>query len=219
MERKNLDRYYAENSGLIHTVARKGYGRLMQIGAAVEYEDIFQDLVEVFIKAYDRFDESFGVQFSTYFMRSAFNELNKKAKTFEAERLELGMRSIEELSAHAEEEGGVSIEEKIASDAATPEQTLIARSAIDKWFDELSPVAAMIAGLTLDPPDFIEREFYGAMSHAEMSREMGVERRARGSLNVGFVCSVLEKTTNMPPRILNAARKEVLEACGKELSL
>lgn len=185
----------------------------------MEYEDIFQDLNEVFIKAFDRFDEAVGVRFSTYFITSAYNELNKKAKSFEAERLTLGMRSVEEINSLAEDEDGIGFEEKIASDSATPEQTLIARSAIDKWFNDLSPVAAMIAGLTLDPPEFIEREFYGAMSHAEMSRELGVERRARGSLNVGFVCSVLEKTTGMPPRVLNAARKEVLQACGKELSL
>ena len=206
MDRQNLDRFYADNVGLIHTVTHKSFGRLRAIGAATDYEDLYQELTEVFIKAYDRFDESLGNKFSTYFITSAFHEVNKIAKRFEVERIEFGVKSFEELSVGLD---GGSVEEMIADSASTPEQELAGKDAVRNMLEKLSPLASMIAGMAIDPPDFMEHEFAAAQAHAEYSRSLGVEKRARGSLNVAFVCSVLEKTTDLPPGAIKSAKNEV----------
>lgn len=208
MDRKNLDRFYADNTGLIHTVARKGYARLQAIGAATDYEDVFQELSLVFMRAYELFDESAGIQFSSYFMRAAYNELNKIAKPFEIERVELGFRSVEEMNSWSED-GEQGIEERIACERGTPEEELAAAGFAKEMLEQLSPLASALVRMTIDPPEFMEREFYALQAHAEHARSIGIERRARNSLNLSFVCQVLEKTTDLSVATLRAARNEV----------
>jgi len=215
MDRSNLDRFYVENSGLIHTVARKGYGRLQAIGSGMEYDDLVQDLTVVFIKSYDKFDEASGNRFSTYFMAAAFNRINRIAGEQEIERVENGVRSMEEMSERFEDD--TSIEEVIASDAATPEQIVEAASIAQGVLSKLSPLAAKIAEMAIDPPDFIEREFMAAQAHAEISRNKGIEKRASRSLNVSFVCSVLEKTTDLPVLSIREARKQILATVERSI--
>ena len=230
MDRENLGRYYADNMGLIHVVARKGYGRLQGIGANIGYDDLVQELSEVFIKAYDLFDEGRGLQFSTYFMFSARNEINKIAERFERERtggvvvsavknkeeygyevereyLHGGTSSIEDLNAAGEE--GSSIEETIAADCPTPEEIVCAGQAAAYLLSQLSPLASQIAEMAINPPDFIEREFVAFQAHAEYARSVGLERRCRGVINVSFVASVLERVTDISASQIRAAKSEI----------
>jgi RNA polymerase sigma factor (sigma-70 family) len=213
MERQGLDRYYADNVGLIHSVARKGFRRLQAIGAITDYDDLVQALAVTFIKSYDLFDESKGA-FSTYFVRSAFNKVNRIAEAHEIERLELRIRSVEEMSSW-QEDGEMSVEETIAGNEPTPAQHYEAKNVRLGILDALSPVAEMIVEMAIDPPDFIEREFAAQVAHAEFARSNGVEKRSRGSLNVAFVCSVLERTTELSSSILRAAKLEVLSAAER----
>jgi hypothetical protein len=206
MDRQLLGTYYEKNVGLIHSVAQKGFRRLQAIGAVTDYDDLFQELVVTFINSYDLFDESKGM-FSTYFIRSAFNKLNKIAKGFEAERIENGVRSIEELSSFGPD--GVGFEDLIPSSFPTPEEFVSAQSMFEAISASLSPLATMIAEMAIDPPEFIEHEFNAAIVHAERSRNNGVEKRARGSLNVAFVCHVLTKTTELTPSSIRSAKSEI----------
>lgn len=216
MNRDNISSYYADNTGLIHTVARKGFRRLQAIGASMDYEDLYQELTETFIKAYDRFDESTGNKFSTYFMVSAHNRLNRLATDYEIERLELKIYSIEEINSWCEDGKGT-IEEKIASDSPSPEELASVRSSTVNIMRQLSPLAAVVAEFAIDPPDFIEREFVAAQAHANFARSKGVERRARGSLNVAFVCSVLERTSGMTRAMTTSIRSEIAGAVERSV--
>lgn len=231
MDRSNLGRFYADNIGLIHAVARKGYGRLMGIGAAIDYDDLVQELSEVFVKAFDLFDEAAGAKFSTYFTFSAYNEINKIAMRFERERtggvvvsreknegeygytvereyLHGGMIGIEDINA-AGEEGGGSFEETVACDSPTPEEIVEAASSARALLNKLSPLAASIAELAFDPPDYIEREFIATQAHAEYARSVGVERRCRSTITIAFVATFLEKTTDLSPAQIRAAKNEI----------
>lgn len=237
MDRCELDRFYANNIGLIHTVARKGYGRLMGIGAAVDYEDLVQDLSEVFVKAFDCFDEQNG-KFSTYFTSAAINKINQIAEGFELDRtgvkttrclsnevnpetgkrkwkakreqIHAGAVSVEEMSSWGEEDGG-SILESIDSGIATPEQVVQAEQELEAMLGRLSPLAATICEMAINPPDLIEREFVALSAHAEYARGQNIERRGRSSLNVSFVAGVLEKTTTLPVASIRAAKREIFE--------
>lgn len=237
MDRNNLDRFYADNIGLIHTVARKGYGRLMGIGAAISYEDLVQELSEVFIKAFDGFDES-ASEFSTYFTVAARRKISKIAEGYELDRIGVkttrclsdeidpntgkqkwkarkekihgGAFSVEELSSWSEDGEG-SILETIDSGSATPEEILQARQELGAMLGRLSPLAATMCELTLNPPEFMEREFIAVTAHAEYARSQNIERRGRNSLNVAFVAGVLEKTTDLPVAAIRAAKREIMD--------
>lgn len=215
MDRSNLERFYAENVGLIHTVARKGYGRLQAIGSSMDYEDLVQELAEVFIRAYDLFDEERGNRFSTYFMTAAYNRINRIAAGQEVERVENGVRSMEEMNERMGE--GSNVEEMIASSDATPEQIVEAVSTAMSLLNGLSPLAAKIAEMAINPPEFIEREFVAAQANAEISRNKGIEKRASKSLNVSFVCLVLERATDLPVVTIREARKEILAAAERSV--
>lgn len=238
MDRSNLDRFYADNVGLVHTVARKGYGRLMGIGAAIDYEDLVQELGEVFIKAYDGFDDSVG-KFSTYFTVAANNKINQIAESYELDRLGVkttkfesdevnpetgkrkwktrkdkihgGMASVEEMTAHLPDEEGGNFLDMIDSGSATPEQLVSAQQDLDHMLDSLSPLASKIVRMTINPPAFIERELMAAEAHVEFARSEGVNRRNTASISVNFVACVLEKTTDLPSQVVRAAKREIFE--------
>jgi hypothetical protein len=66
--------------------------------------------------------------------------------------------------------------------------------------------------MAIDPPEFMEHEFSAAQAHAEYARGVGVELRARGSLNLSFVCSTLEKADVLPASVIRSAKREVIKA-------
>lgn len=239
MDRQNLGRFYADNVGLIHTVARKGFGRLQGIGASVDYDDLFQELSEVFIKAYDGFDED-NSKFSTYFTVAAGHKINQLAEGFELDRMGVkttrylsdeinpkngkkkwkarkdkihgGAVSVEEMSSWSEggEDGG-SVIETIDSGTATPEQLCQAQQELNNLMADLSPLAAKIVEMTLNPPPFIEEELAAIEAHVEYARSNGFARRNTASISVSFVADVLEKTSGLPALTIRTAKREILD--------
>lgn len=238
MDRNNLGRFYADNVGLIHTVARKGFGRLSGIGASVDYDDLFQELSEVFIKAYDGFDED-GSKFSTYFTVAAGHKINQIAEGYELDRMGVkttrfksdetcpktgkkkwkarkdkihgGAVSVEEMASWSEEGDSGSVIESIDSGTATPEQLCQAQQELNVMLANLSPLAAKIVEMTLNPPEFIERELEAVEAHVEYARSNGFPRRNTASISVSFVADVLEKTTDVPALTIRTAKREIME--------
>jgi DNA-directed RNA polymerase specialized sigma24 family protein len=219
MNPQGLDRYYADNIGLIHTVAGKGYRRLMGIGACIDYDDLVQELSLVFVKAYAKFDEGRG-KFSTYFTSSAYNELNEIAAKFEKERIEMRVASIEEMDRWENTELGVlSVEEKIACLDATPEARCETMSSLAQMFEGLTPLAEFILEAVINPPDYMEAEFRAASAHAEFARNSGIAKRNRRAMiiSVNFVCDVLLKTKDFLPSQLTSAKEELMTAASRSL--
>lgn len=240
MDRSNLAAYYEANVGLIHSVARKGYGRIADIGGSQSYDDLFQELTEVFIKAYDAFDESAGFTFSTYFMTSARNYLNRNAEQVEVERLGVktswfksdevdpktgkqkwksrreqvhqGCSSFEEMSDRA----GVKeadMHEVIPAHTATPEQIASIESDMRELAGALSPLALQMLSFVIDPPDYLEREFEALDAHARLARSMNIRGiTASGRIDLIFVSSFMERTLGIPAAELKKARYEVTGA-------
>lgn len=203
MNKPDISRYYADNIGLVHTVARKGYGRMQAIGAAIDYNDLVQDMSIVFIKTYELWDEDKG-KFSTYFMYSAFNELNKTAKKFEIERLHLKVESVEEMSDSSEDQ--IDISETIACSGDTPEQALEFKMMVEDALRGLSPVANKIVEWLINPPDELEHEREARICHASMARDMGRHKRAKFS-DIGLVCDVLLMAGVSEVEVRNARRE------------
>lgn len=216
MERCNLDKFYAENTGLIHDVARKGYGRLQAIGASEGYEDLVQELSITFIKAYEQFEPERG-EFSTYFVRSAYNRMNKIAAEFELERCEAGVRSFEEIDALTDCEDA-SFLDVIASNVLTPEQVAINRSMLERLDKILSPLAREIALWIVVPPEFVGSELNAHQAHVDYARSKGHERRNKTHLGMSFICDMMELIGIASKVELRQARLELQAAIEKEYS-
>ena len=68
----NRDERIQENTGLVHTCARRFKGR------GIEYDDLFQAGCLGLIKAAERFDESRGLCFSTYAVPMEYDKGNDR---------------------------------------------------------------------------------------------------------------------------------------------
>lgn len=240
MDRSNLAAYYEANVGLIHSIALPGYGRLADIGGSQSYDDLFQELTEVFIKAYDAFDENAGFTFSTYFMTSARNYLNHNAEQVEVERLGVktswfksdeidpktgkrkwksrrervhqGCSSFEEMSARADSDEA-DMHEIIPAHGPTPEQIASIESDMRVLMARLSPLARQMLAMVIDPPDYLEREFDALDAHARLARSMNIRGViASGRIDLPFVSSFMERTLGIPAAQLRKARYEVTGA-------
>ncbi|MCL2874686.1 MAG: hypothetical protein FWF12_00025 [Betaproteobacteria bacterium] len=230
MSREEIGDYYAKNTGMIHQVAVKGFKRLQAIGAAIEYEDVVQELTETFIKSYDLFDASLGMKFSTYFMRSAFNRVNAIVEHYELERVGIkttrskmnnqwkgrrtrvhaGTSSVEEMSSRNSEDGGVEVM-ALPSGGASPEQIVEIGQRIREMMSCLSPVAAKLVEMTLNPPEFVERELRANQANSEFARANNLRRRCRSAPTLPYVAFLMEKTSGIPVVLLKQARKEAVD--------
>ncbi|MFT4064381.1 sigma factor [Paraburkholderia sp.] len=180
---------YQGNLGFAHTVARKCYGRLLEIGASVEYDDVFADVREAFLDAHRSFDPSRGFAFNTYFGRCAYNRINKSAKALEEERITNGVRSFEEMSGE-----DFDVSERIASEAMTPEEVLERRQQAEQVqtvVAGLSPIAALIVQWLVSPPEALMKEAAAQQAHCDYSRSIGIHTRCMAGVNIGFICKFI----------------------------
>lgn len=86
---KNRDTVIEKNLGLVHACATRFKGR------GIEYEDMFQAGCIGLVKAYDAFDESRGVKFSTYAVPVILGEIKRLFRDGGSVKVS---RSLKELS-------------------------------------------------------------------------------------------------------------------------
>ncbi len=86
---KNRDAAIEKNLGLVHACATRFKGR------GIEYEDMFQAGCMGLVKAYDAFDESRGVKFSTYAVPVILGEIKRLFRDGGSVKVS---RSLKELS-------------------------------------------------------------------------------------------------------------------------
>jgi hypothetical protein len=216
MDRQNLDTYYKDNVGLVHSVARKGHRRLQAIGSSLEYNDLVQDLSVVFIRSFELFDPSKG-KFSTYFIQASYHELNKIAREVEEERIENNVKSVEEMDArHVEvvpsEVGTGSsywLDGQMACSRDTPEQAVAGSMLIANVRRDLTPLARLMADWVIEPPAAVESELEARQAHMEVARSLGHARRCCDSMNLKFICEMLALTGEFTKSEIRAAQSEL----------
>lgn len=188
----------------------------MKIGMAMDYDDIFQELSVVFIKAYDGFDESKG-QFSTYFTWAAYNRVNVMAKRHE-NSIEFTARSVDEIATWGDGDNDMNIGDLIPAGDGTPEQITEATQAFRQFASRLSPLAARMVELAIDPPACFDLELEAAAAHAEEGRASGRPSRCkRQSINLSFIGHVLVKA-GVNERDVGNARKEVVKLASRSFT-
>lgn len=148
---QNSGQFFKENSGLIHKAVRMYGNSLMAFGVCPEYEDVFAEFSEVFVKAYDKFDESKGFQFSTFFMNCCFNRASaimRMKKNNSAPQV----LSLDYVTTGEEGESS-SWTEAIESEEATPEESYIRRTTMSQLYKKASPEAALVIQWAISPPE------------------------------------------------------------------
>jgi DNA-directed RNA polymerase specialized sigma24 family protein len=215
VDSKDKARFYADNSGLIHKVARAGYTRLVSMGVSgMEYEDLYQELAIVFLDSFDLYDPNSGFKFSTYFTTSAYRRVNKIADKVSDERIRNGVRSVEEMNSWSDD-GESDIGNTFPSKFPTPEEIMAGATMARDILSTLSPVAALLANYTISPPDFIEREFAAAQAFADKARSEGVEKRAYQFLGLAYVCALAQKLKLFPSAAITAAKAEIIQSAKR----
>ena len=190
MNGAELNSFYKENVGLVHFVARKSYGRLQRMGATIEYEDLVQDMSMIFIRSVELFDAERG-KFSTYFVQAAYFELRRIEEVFATERIELKIKSVEEMASNAEE-GEINLWDVIGSDDLPVDEFVDAKLTVAKMESELSPLAKKILEWSVQPPEEIKREYDAKAHHAQFARSLGFAVRNREPAAFGLACEMLE---------------------------
>ncbi|MEZ2310854.1 hypothetical protein AB6809_29840 [Paraburkholderia sp. RCC_158] len=144
---------------MLHKLARKGWGRLQEVGLSTPYEDVFQFMCESFVRCQPKYDPATGFTFSAYYGRSCWNNFNKWAERLCLEHTQLGMVSVEVLGGASDGDESRDVYEFLDAaddDHDTPEERLEARQESHRAARALSPVAKQVIALLVhQTPEFM----------------------------------------------------------------
>jgi DNA-directed RNA polymerase specialized sigma24 family protein len=203
----NAAQYYQANVGLVHMVSKKGYARLQAAGVAIDYDDVFQEMSVVFLKAYEKFDAERGFKFSTYYCMAAFNRCNGWAQDMIEERLKHGVVSIQELNHGGGEE--VDLEEVLMADPNTPELHYRVTEFLEHVAKTLSPLATLILAWVVQPPQEIVQELRKAEAYALYGRQRGFNSRCMATITPRYVANFIRMISDVSQGEAEHALKEI----------
>lgn len=184
---------YLANRGLIQKVARGCYARCQAVGLALDYEDVVQELSLTFVKAWRQFDPSRGFQFSTYYVMAARHQFNRFIDKLMEERVEHGVRSVEEISSWCSDDGeALSMAEVIASDELGPEARAMLAQRMEQLQKRLKPLTQVVLQWLVKPPLELSVELAAVAAHANVGREQGRTIRPRVEVTAQTILAFLQ---------------------------
>jgi RNA polymerase sigma factor (sigma-70 family) len=199
--------FYKANVGLVHSVSRKGFARLTAARVGIDYEDVFQEMSMVFLKAYQGFDESRGFKFSTYFYMAAYNRLNAWATDMIDERVKHGVVSIDELNEAAGED--ISLSESLFVDDTTPEDYVRAVQLLTHIKNKLSPLAGLILEWSIEPPQEVMQQIQAAQVNADYGRSRGLNSRCMAKPSPRYIAGFIRMISDVSAYEAERALKEI----------
>ena len=176
-----------DNMGLVHSIARKVWGRLAPFARDIEYEDLVQEGVNAYVRAESQFKEGKGVKLSTYASSAIMNHLNFVADTaINAARQELRVEGdffdmVEEGTTEFHVENGEILRASMA---------------------QLSRLGALILKESVAPSDKMLEHFRQCESNA---REEG--RSISGYFHMNAVADYIRKAGIGEARIVEAIKQ------------
>lgn len=204
--RAPISEFYKENVRLIHSVANKAYPRFVAVGSPVEYDDLVAELSEVFLHSYRLHDESKS-KFGTYFTNAAYNKINNMLKRYNEERIEHGVRSVEELA--FEDEDGSNYLESVPSEAMSPDEILEGRQELEAVMQKMSLESQSMLDWLIQPPSWLVQEYEKVIAFNQMLRLQGEQTRQAPEITISFVAKTLIKLGVMTNTEAQRARKEI----------
>lgn len=199
--------FYKANVGLVHSVSRKGFARLTAAKVGIDYEDVFQEMSMVFLKAYQGFDQSRGFKFSTYYYMAAYNRLNAWATDMIDERVKHGVVSIDELNEAGGEE--MSLSETLLVDDTTPEDNVRAMQLLTHIKNKLSPLAGLILQWSIEPPPEVVQQIQAAQMNADYGRSRGLNSRCMAKPSPRYIAGFIRMISDVSAYEAERALKEI----------
>lgn len=190
-----------DNINLIHFAARKSHKRMLAMQISVDYEDVFQDAAEIWLKCQSRFKPQLGLAFSTYFISAVNHSIIRTSVNGAIWAMTQSLDEVIEDTPKFE----------IADSTMEAELLYSSQEAIERVEAKLSPLAKRIFELLIDPPTLVTESFIAAQSKAELSRKQGLDRRASVDLTVTSLCNLLQIETTQRCEIA----REIKEALNE----
>lgn len=149
---------YESHTGLLHTFARKIYGRLCSTGVTADYDDVFGDVCEAYSRAAISYNPAHGVGFGAYLGRAIYNNVNKIAERRIRERTELGMQPLSTYAAYGEEDETVMDRvADVTEFGPSPEELLEAKQDALQRIDRLPELARTVVAELTNPSEAVKR--------------------------------------------------------------
>jgi RNA polymerase sigma factor (sigma-70 family) len=211
MSKLPLDQFFKENENLIHFATKKAMARMAKTPflEKVEREEIHQMLVEVFIKAYERYDAS-KYKFSTYYVTACQNEISSYIIDLNRNVASI---SVEEITTHWSN-GEVEIDSDEIFKYTPPDlDQLEITDSLKAVLQKLSPFAKTLLEYTISPPEFIESEFEALKVKSDLMSNSEFRGFTPQDLNLKFVARKLGDTAN------SVAAKRFIKRAVEEVEL
>lgn len=202
---------YEAHQGIIHKFARKGYGRLIQAGVVIDYEDVFQEMSMTYVKAAKLYNPERGISFSAYMGRAIWNQFNLFAENEILYKSQV--TSIENMVDSLDIEDA-NLYETVSSDAATPEQYMEVKQ---DWVTnnmKCGSIAKFIVKQIINPDQ-------GMISRLEtkqqVSRDSHLLKQGRGGKRAAGEVSIalIKEYFNLNPIDVRIAKKNLNNVYGK----
>lgn len=197
MKKATLDQFYAENENLVHFTSKKALKRLSAcgLGERVEYEEIFGELREVFIKSFNQFDPERS-KFSTYFVMACHNHVTNKIEKMY--RIEIRLDSLDELD--GDRESGSTMDDMFNHNPMLEAEVALA-SELNLMRQRLSPFARILFDYSVNPPEFILQEFHAQRAQCTLATSLGLKTSHATEISLQFIANCLKNTSENPETV------------------
>jgi hypothetical protein len=157
---------------LTHWLSRRLVARGQGEGVALPYGDVFQELVLVWLRCRDGFDQAVGVKFSTYYVRAAVWEY-RNIKRALAGQYARHMVSLSDQVGGAGEESLDWIDVIPDLSAENPEAQVALAQSVEQEM-AINPALHRLTELAANPPPELARELEALAAQAAWAKHLGV---------------------------------------------
>ncbi|MGS9896517.1 hypothetical protein [Acinetobacter baumannii] len=224
---KSINELYKEHVGLINKVTSnilKRVANMQNAGMQVpidlqDAEDIHNILFEVFVKAINGFDEKQNFRFSTYFVKAAYNRINRIIESA------VGDRSINTVSffdlANNDEGEPVDADRFLDVEQENSFEQADLSNVLNYVQTQLSPLALELLKQVIHPHPEFEREYEAQYAKREFALQFHSShyKAMVKPLNLAFIVRCVKRTatTNREQVLVDEAAKEIRKLLSNEL--
>lgn len=162
------EQMYQDNLGLVHMLSKRVFARTQAAKLSMQYEDVFQEVSLVLVKASEKFEPNKGLTFSAYLTRAAYNNINRiveKETNF--------VIKLETISNVDEELGEI----QFPSNALNPEQECQLSEHLATHMASLSVNGRRIINWMVNPPKRLLEEIKMAECKVQLCNAAGQRRQ------------------------------------------
>lgn len=152
----------------------------------LDFEDVEQEMWMTWLKCLDNFDpqNEAGSQFVNYFSNAARYNLQRLFQRAVRDTVEIAPCSLQDFVDDAGDEFMPDF--AMAADERNPERVVLAREALRRLWEGLSPLTQYVLALQLDPDEDVVAYFRARRAHREREMMLGLRQSHRELADVSL---------------------------------